>query len=550
MSNGNKITSGEQLYQLLPEVYRTRDESKDLENYLESCGTLLDQIHDILKQRLTDSFPDEPLVGEPCQPWLIPYFGDLLDVHFVSPDVVGQRAEVSHAIEWRQKKGTLACIEDIAQEIGLLEVEIQEGWKRVAVTPTIGKPLLPPAFLGDTREFKSSDPPQFATKHPGLPVSTIDLRVPSRAAVDTKSNATKHTKFEETDSEQPWKQINYHGMPCFPDSFQDVSRRIVDVRTPNQYQGLHHPKRILLYFPKLEGFFPKEFEQLVSWADVENNPKSLEEILYIDSNSERMQILNRTNKSVKITGPVGFDNAKNYEIQGVVFDEALTITSRHLMLTDVAAPAVTVDGIDQSNEHETFITATGCLFGSLSLIFNPANPLKDGFPTAQLEYCTILGDITADRLYASDSIFNGKMIRQDGGPPRDGCIRFTRFEETFQDEIKSDSVSQLIISRFNSTTKAPIFYETTYGNQGCGVLHPNTPHAICFGAEDGGEMGAYHSRSNYGNEVRTYYDQRPSLRRQAILAKLKDFLPVGMEAILIPDRTFECIPPMLLELSE
>jgi hypothetical protein len=62
------------------------------------------------------------------------------------------------------------------------------------------------------------------------------------------------------------------------------------------------------------------------------------------------------------------------------------------------------------------------------------------------------------------------------------------------------------------------------------VLHPAADERLRFGAEDGGEMGACH--------LFAY-----TLRERAVLEKLKDFLPVGIEAVLAPDASLVCAPP-------
>ena len=134
--------SGRRLYQLLPALYRERDDG-DLASYLDAAGVLLDQIRHTLDQRLADCFPDEPAEGSPAQDWLLPYFARLLDARLVSPRPEGRRAELARAVAWRQGKGTLAVVEAIAEAVAGLEVEVQEGWRRVAVTARVDRPLLP-----------------------------------------------------------------------------------------------------------------------------------------------------------------------------------------------------------------------------------------------------------------------------------------------------------------------------------------------------------------------------------------------------------------------
>ena len=112
---------GRQLYEILPAVYRHRDNGDpntqgDLSKYLDACGELLDLVRATLLQRLADSFPDNPPEGEAaCQEWLLPYFAQLVDARLVSPHPRGQRDEVANAVGWRQRKGTVRCAEDIAE---------------------------------------------------------------------------------------------------------------------------------------------------------------------------------------------------------------------------------------------------------------------------------------------------------------------------------------------------------------------------------------------------------------------------------------------------
>ena len=59
---------------------------------------------------------------------------------------------------------------------------------------------------------------------------------------------------------------------------------------------------------------------------------------------------------------------------------------------------------------------------------------------------------------------------------------------------------------------------------------------IRFGAEDGAEMGAHHHK---------YY----SLKIEAVLEKIQEFLPVGIEPVLIQDRRLLNLPPEIKNTS-
>ena len=92
---------GRQLWQWLPEVYRTRDVEGHLVLYLDACGELLDGIRILMERRLADSFPGGIDDAHPSQDWVLPYFGDLLDVRLRSPYPRGRRRELERAVAWR-----------------------------------------------------------------------------------------------------------------------------------------------------------------------------------------------------------------------------------------------------------------------------------------------------------------------------------------------------------------------------------------------------------------------------------------------------------------
>jgi hypothetical protein len=178
----DKLTTaiGKQLYRVLPEVYRTRDGEEtggqeDLARFLDACGELLDRIRATLDQRLADSFPDNPPAGTACQPWLIPYFAQLLDVRLVSPDEKGRRDEVANAVAWRQRKGTLTVIEQIAEAVGQMEAEVGEG--------AGGPPPLPASACRGFRPGRwGKNPPLMIfsgipSGQPGIPTSQRPRRI-------------------------------------------------------------------------------------------------------------------------------------------------------------------------------------------------------------------------------------------------------------------------------------------------------------------------------------------------------------------------------------
>jgi len=674
-----KTRIGQQLYGLLPEVYRTRDiggadETGDLARFLDACGHLLDLIRQSLDQRLADSFPDNPPNGPACQPWLLPYFADLLDVRMVSPDESGRRDEVANAVAWRQRKGTLKVLEQIAEKVGRFEVEIQEGWKRVATTPQVGLPRLLAPALGESELHDAfPDHPSWAARHPGLPAVLVDLRFPSRALQvaapgDTppQNPVAKRTTF----AGQPvwWRQANRHGSPCFPGSYEDVSRRTPDVRTPNWARGHIHPKQALLYAPPPLGFFGPDpyttVQDLDFTADGEHLLQDHHILGTLQVSAGRLTLRRCTVKNLVVTvsshdgliletedclfetvsvgagatsfegctvlgsttvltlvatncifngsvtaavdGTIGYsripaDLAENvvqevcntdtpvffaalfdqpgagvlrpdaplsilfgaedggemgayhrgragrpvripitgtltmdlpdtfaYVVKDLILEGAgaLRVSMGVLNMERVAASELRVESAssaDNAGRFQPALTARDCLFDQVAV--------PNGL--ARLEYCTVLSQWSSHSLQASDVIFVAGLDLDPGTATNPHCIRFSRIP---------DGLTATFLRTIGNTTETPIFYEfefdeggqvvrrrPVFGEPGCATLHPATAEAIRFGAEDGSEMGAYHSR-------------RYSLLLAAVQDKLNDFLPVGMEAVIIPDLRLHRLP--------
>ena len=75
-------------------------------------------------------------------------------------------------------------------------------------------------------------------------------------------------------------------------------------------------------------------------------------------------------------------------------------------------------------------------------------------------------------------------------------------------------------------------FRTTAQLPGAGVLTADNSSKLLDGAEDGGELGAYHHRRYF-------------LRDQAALARVREFLPAGMDAVLVPDERLATTLPVV-----
>jgi hypothetical protein len=68
----------------------------------------------------------------------------------------------------------------------------------------------------------------------------------------------------------------------------------------------------------------------------------------------------------------------------------------------------------------------------------------------------------------------------------------------------------------NRNTPQPLFYSMRYGDPRYAKLWPSTDDSIRRGAEDGGEMGAFH------------FVLAP-LRETDLLVRIQEYVPVGLE---------------------
>jgi len=538
------------LYQILPSVYREKDrDNRDLENYMQVCGTLLDQIHQTLLQRYADNFPDANEVKPEelsSQPWLLPYFAKLLDVHLVSPTEQGQRKEIANAISWRKAKGTLQVIKQIAEAIGGYEVIVHEGWQRVAITPQVDIKLIPPTAYGYPNDYTNNNlkSPSLAARHPGLPAVTVDFQCPARAVEAEKSNpAAKVSHAGEED--YYWRQSNYHGIPCHPSKFDDPTLRTLDMRTlswhPSKFddptrrtpdmrtldwqQGHYHPRHLLLYRPVHSGFFgsnliPLNYSKALFKEDnKDQNGKTIFTVRVLDDqiivrntsldteNFRPIKIRNRV-KISELVLPTNINTLYDYHwcFEGFYFKHTIELEKGNLELEKCSVFAINNSQVIPISHPS--ITAKDCLF----------NRIKVDGGKVQLTYCTVLEKVTANIIEASDCIFLGYISRGSRyASPRleSGCIRYSAV-----------NLKQVVggIKMFRTVRQAPVLYSTTFGEAGAGVLHPATANSIKNGAEDGTEMGAYHHLHL------TQLDE-------VVIKKLQDFLPVGIQAVVIPDPT-------------
>jgi hypothetical protein len=132
--------------------------------------------------------------------------------------------------------------------------------------------------------------------------------------------------------------------------------------------------------------------------------------------------------------------------------------------------------------------------------------------------CTVVGKVHAILLsLISDSIFWAGLVSADtwstgliAERKQEGCVRFSFLPENARTPRRYECVEQKIAG------PQPIFYALRFGLPGYMKLLPDTPDLIRRGADDGGEMGAFH------------FVLAP-LRETDLRVRMQEYLPVGLE---------------------
>jgi hypothetical protein len=142
-------TSPDRLYDLLPAVYRQRDEEngQPLRDLLRVIGKQVDVVEEDIDQLYENWFI------ETCQDWVVPYLGDLIGyrpVHEAGEPgdvsttqgrqlnrILIPRREVANTIRYRRRKGTLALLELLAYDVSGWHARAVEFYKLLGLTQAI-----------------------------------------------------------------------------------------------------------------------------------------------------------------------------------------------------------------------------------------------------------------------------------------------------------------------------------------------------------------------------------------------------------------------------
>jgi hypothetical protein len=128
--------SADQLYALLPAVYRTRDAAQG--GPLQSLFGIIAEQAAVIEDNIEQLYDDQFI--ETCSSWAIPYIGDLIgynSIYEVASATVDSRAEVANTIGYRRRKGTLIALEQVAMDVSGRQAVAVEYFKRLITTESM-----------------------------------------------------------------------------------------------------------------------------------------------------------------------------------------------------------------------------------------------------------------------------------------------------------------------------------------------------------------------------------------------------------------------------
>ncbi len=123
----------EQLYELLPAIYRIRDTEQG-EPLKALLGVIAEQIS-VLEEDLSQLYDDQFI--ETCAEWVVPYIGDLIgtrSMYNITAESLSSRAEVANTMGYRRRKGTAAMLEQFARDVTGWNARVVEFFQLLATT--------------------------------------------------------------------------------------------------------------------------------------------------------------------------------------------------------------------------------------------------------------------------------------------------------------------------------------------------------------------------------------------------------------------------------
>lgn len=530
-----KSKNGAILVAELPNVmrlYDTRDPENgklgDLEAFLYGFGHMLDRYEATLEQFYADGFLEEVDVsGDPTaiQGWLLPYVAELFGVDLLAPDPESRRRELASGIWIAKRRATKTAIDQAAESMVDAPVVVVDGSRRIVRTPTLASGIMSHREITSLwhpkdanilqQELPLENPTTHVTgfdakrpkRHDGLPIGTPDTKRHMRARAGGLNRPDSDVRpvdgSGEADALSAFFVTDRRGVPCFPDSYEDRSLRTPDMRAPRigrpRFTYLKKPDALTLFVRPPTGFFHSGIVRRNRNVTIRQGdyvrPQNVssdvpKENVYFDSFGATANLRGNNDSS-----------DRRHIIKGLKFSGTLLINNNtQVYLEDCAIRKICfTDNYDSRGFH-----ARNCIFDEF--VSDNVAPASEE-PLVVLEYVTVMAAGRFNMLHASDCLFGGTLeVNGDGSEDMAGCIRYSRVPSAFDRTHIHMYQSSFGPANFQPWPCLPVENEEEdaeevmqlgerlplIGEPGWGVLSDVNPPEVRNGAEDGGEVGAYH----------------------------------------------------------
>lgn len=147
--------SSQQLYDLLPTIYRLRDAENNgaLKSYL---AVFAEQIS-VLQENIDQLYDDQFI--ETCAEWAVPYIADLVGYKTLHTKVtreLSQRAEVANTIAYRRRKGTATMLEQLARDVTGWPARVVEFFQLLGTTQYMNHTRLQNHYAPDLLDWQQT----------------------------------------------------------------------------------------------------------------------------------------------------------------------------------------------------------------------------------------------------------------------------------------------------------------------------------------------------------------------------------------------------------
>lgn len=530
--------AGALIYSELPEAHRVYDNRRapdgagtgrfgDLEAYLYALGHLLDRVDSTVEQFLADGFAEPLPNGRTMQPWLVEYYAETFGVRLRSATHEGRLRELADAAWIARRRGTFAGVRQGVRAVLAQASVAVHGVDRVLRTPMIAEPPLThfeksglwhPADATILREALPAGDQVIGLRarrpiaHAGLSPGTPDVRLVMRAVPASVTQMDAETRPAAGGVAEPIRFAvrSRRGRACFPKSFED--RRLVtpDIRADRPNRRRHtpqaNPSTLTAFVRPPAGLFTGAETLLVAAAVTED-------FAPIEPGATPAEIA-----TARAARPIVADPAVLHRPAAPIVVErsadggfradAASLTIRDLRLDGTLEIAVDGDEtviLENCAVRDVVIRVAAedaqvIVRGS---VFETITREGEGAGRLILDSVTVMDAVDVTRLFASETIFAGPLtVREPEGGGMDGCVRFSRVpagalsgpQRAFHAYASSEGPVRFVLHPClpvgDGTFEARA---ARFGEEGYAVLSDESEPAIAQGAEDGGEVGAYHA---------------------------------------------------------